>query len=129
MRRILASSLVLSSLILPAAAKASTPVDDASAPTPTRVSTGVIFPALLKTVNVSIPEGFAGSPIPGDAQVGLTLTVDASGQPQNIRIVKPLNPLWDTQVVNAVSKFHFQAGTIDNQPVPVDLNLTVNIAR
>ncbi len=129
MRRILATSILLSSLILPAAAKASTPVDDASAPTPTRISTGVIFPTLLKTVDVSIPEGFAGSPIPGDAQVGLTLTVDASGQPQNIRVVRPLNPLWDSRVVDAVSKFHFHAGTIDNQPVPVDLNLTVNIAH
>ncbi len=129
MRRILATSILLSSLILPAAAFASTPVDDATAPTPTRVSTGVIFPTLVQTVDVAIPDGFAGSPIPGDAQVGLTLTVDASGQPQDIRVVKSLDPRWDARVVDAVSKFHFRAGSIDNQPVPVDMNLTINIAH
>lgn len=129
MRRILATSLLLSSLIVPAAAKASTPVDDASAPTPTRVSTGVIFPSLLKTVDVTIPDGFAGAPVPGDAQVGLALTIDASGRPQNIHVVKSLTPLWDSQVIEAVSKFHFQPGTIDKQPIPVDMNLTVNIAH
>ncbi len=129
MRRVLATSLLLSSLSLPAAAKASTPVDDASAPTPTRVSTGVVAPIILDSVNLSMPSGFSVVDIPADAQVGLSLTVDQNGRPQNIQVIKSLTPFWDARVIDAVSKFHFRAGTIDKQPTPVDLNLTVNIAR
>jgi TonB family protein len=129
MRRILASSLLLSSLSLPAAAKASQPVDDASAPTPIRVSTGVTEPVLLDTATLFLPEGFSIDAIPIDAQVGLTLTVDEKGQPQDIRVVKSLNPFWDARVVDAVRQLRYKPGTLSNQPVPIDMNLTVNIAR
>jgi hypothetical protein len=130
MRRILATSLLLSSLTFPAAAKAGTPVDDASAPTPARVSTGVVAPMILdSTLSLSLPAGFTVSDIPADAQVGLSLTVDQNGNPQDIHVVKSLSPFWDARVVDAVSHSHFRPGTIDNQHTPVDLNLTVNIAR
>jgi hypothetical protein len=130
MRRILATSLVLSSLFLPTAAKASTPVDDASAPTPNvRVSTGVTAPELLDTDRFTIPMSFDEGPVPGDARVGLSLTVDANGHAQNVKVVRPLNPLWDARVVDAVNRAHFKPGTVDSEPIAVDLNLTVNIAR
>jgi hypothetical protein len=130
MRHIVASSLLLSSLWLSAAAKASTPVDDASAPTPARVSTGVVAPVILdSTLSFSLPAGFTVSDLPADAQVRLALTIDQNGKPQDIRIVKSLGPFWDARVVDAVSHFHFRPGTIDNQPTPIDLNLAVNIAR
>jgi hypothetical protein len=32
-------------------------------------------------------------------------------------------------VVDAVSKFHYRPGQIDEKPIPVDMNLTVNIVR
>ena len=127
MRRILAASLLLPSLFLPAAAKASTPVDDANAPTPVRVSTGVVPPALIDSANLSIPSG--GFLIPDGAEIGLTFTVDEKGIPQNIQVVKSFNPFWDARVVDAVRQFRYHPGTVDNQPVAVDMNLTVNIAR
>lgn len=129
MRRILAASLLLPSLFLPAVAKASTPVDDATAPTPVRVSTGVTAPVLLGKPVLSLPVGYSFDLIPTDAQVQLSLTVDEKGQPQNIHIVKSFNPFVDASVMDSVSQFHFRPGTIDNQPVAVDLNLTVNVAR
>ena len=129
MRRILAASLLLPSLILPAVAKASTPVDDATAPTPVRVSTGVTEPVLLSSPVFSLPDGFSLDLIPTDAQVQLSLTVDEKGEPQNIRVVKSFSPFIDARVIETVSQFHFRPGTIDNQPVAVDLNLTVNVAR
>jgi TonB family protein len=129
MRRILATSLLLPSLFLPAAVKASTPVDDTSAPTPkVRVSTGVIAPE-IDLSHLAIPMSLDQDSIPGGAEVGLSLTVDENGHPQNVRVVRSLSPLWDARVVDAVSHAHFKPGTIDNQPIPVDLNLTVNIAR
>ena len=129
MRRILAASLMLSSLFLPAAAKASTPVDDASAPTPVRVSTGVTAPVLLSSPMLSLPVGYSFDLIPEDAKVQLSLTVDEKGEPQNIRVVKSFSPFIDARVVETVSQFHFRPGTVDNQPTTVDLNLTVNVAR
>jgi TonB family protein len=130
MRRILATSLLLSSLSLPAVANASTPADDASAPTPkVRVSTGVIAPELLGADHFTIPVSELDGLLPVDATVGLNLTVDANGRPENVKVVKSLNPLWDARVVDAVNHAHFKPGTFDLQPTPVELNLTVNIAR
>jgi TonB family protein len=129
MRRILAASLLLPSLFLPAVAKASTPVDDATAPTPVRISTGVIAPVLLSSPVLSLPNGFSFDLIPADAQIQLSLTVNAKGEPENIQVVKSVSPFIDARVVETVSNFHFRPGTIDNQPTAVDLNLTVNVAR
>jgi len=129
MRRILAISLLLPSLFFPAVANASNPLDDASAPTPARVSTGVVAPVILDAVNLSLPTGFNQEFVPSDAQVSLALIVDEKGQPQDIHVVKSYNPFWDARVIDAVRQFRFKPGTVSNQPVPVDVNLTVNIAR
>jgi TonB family protein len=129
MRRILAISSLLSSLVLPAAAFASTPVDDASAPTPIKVSTGVSEPVLVNSVSLDIPEGFTIDSLPPDAQVSLFLTIDEKGQPENIQVTKSYSKFWDARVIDTVREFHFKPATVDNQPTPVDMNLVVNIAR
>lgn len=129
MRRILAASLLLSSLALPAAAKASQPLDDASAPTPLRVSTGVTGPILLSSASLLLPTGFTVEAVPYDAQVGLSFTVDEKGNPTDIHVTKSYSKFWDARVVDTVRQFHYKPGSIDNQPTPVDVNLTVNIAR
>jgi TonB family protein len=129
MRRILAASLLLPSLFLPAVAKASTPVDDATAPTPVRISTGVIAPVLIGSPVLSLPMGFSFDLVPADAQVQLSLTVNAKGDPENIQVVKSFSPFVDARVVETVSQFHFRPGTVDSQPTAVDLNLTVNVTR
>ncbi len=129
MRRILVASLLLPSLFLPAVAKASTPVDDATAPTPVRVSTGVIAPVLIGSPVLSLPAGFSFDLVPADAQVQLSLTVNAKGEPENIQVVRSFSPFVDARVIETVSQFHFHPGTVDNQPVALDLNLTVNVTR
>ena len=129
MRRILAASLLLPSLFLPAAAKASTPVDDASAPTPVRISTGITAPVLLSSPVLSLPVGLSYNLIPSDAQVQLSLTVNEKGEPENIRVVKSFSPFVDARVIDAVSQFRFRPATVDSQPTAIDLNLTINVAR
>jgi TonB family protein len=129
MRRILAISTLLSSLVLPAAAFASTPVDDASAPTPIRVSSGVTQPVLVNSAFLDIPSGYPTDAIPTNAQVSLSLTIDEKGQPENIQVTKSFSKFWDARVINTVREFHFKPATVDNQPTPVDMNLVVNIAR
>ena len=129
MRRILATSIMLSSLTLPAAAFASTPVDDATAPTPIRVSSGVTEPVLVNSAYLSVPSGYSIDAIPSDAQVGLSLTINEKGQPENIQVTKSYNKFWDARVIETVREFHFKPGTVDNQPTPVDMNLVVNISK
>ena len=129
MRRILAISLLLPSLVLPAAAFASTPVDDASAPTPIRVSSGVTQPVLVNSAFLDIPSGYSIDAIPTDAQVSLSLTVNEKGQPENIQVTKSFSKFWDARIIDTVREFHFKPATVDNQPTPVDMNLVVNIAR
>ena len=130
MRRILATSLLLPSLLIPAVASASQPVDDATASTPkVRVSTGVISPELLSSTDINVPDGYVDRTIPGNGQVGLSFTIDEKGHPENIQVTKSLNPLWDARVVDAVRQFRYRPGTVSNEPVAVDMNLTVNIVK
>jgi hypothetical protein len=130
MRHILASTVVLSSLLLPAAAFAGNATDDPAATAAARpVSTGVIEPVLLNSLTLITPVGVDTSAIPADAQVGLSFVVDKDGVPEKIQVTRALNPIWDAQVVEAVSKLHYRPATIDNQKIPVDMNLTVFIAK
>jgi len=130
MRHILASSILLSSLLLPAAASASTPSDDASAPTQApRVSTGVIAPVLLDSIELGSPDDSLLNTLPDGAQVGLTLTVDEKGQPQDIHVVRGINPYWDARIVEAVSRAHYRPATIDAEKIPADVDLTLTIER
>jgi len=130
MRHILAGSLMLSSLVLTAAAHATQPSDDVTASTqPVRVSTGVVAPSLLNSASIALPTGLPKDAIPVDTQIGLTLTVDENGAPQDIHVVKGINPFWDARVIDTVRKFHYRPGTIDQKPIPVDMNLTITIAR
>jgi TonB family protein len=126
----LASSLMLSSLLIPAVANASSSKDDASVPTPAiRVSTGVSAPILKEPIDIEMPAGLAGEFFPTDKQVGLSLTVDQSGHASNVKVVNPVNPFLDAAIVDAVQKAEFKPGKLDNQAVAVEMNLTVNVTR
>ncbi len=131
MRHIIASSVILSSLLLPAAAFATKPTDEPAATTAApRVTTGVIGPFLVNSLNLTAPAGPAAyCPSPADAQVGISFVVDEKGVPENIQVTKSINPSWDTQVVEAVSKLHYRPARIDDQKIPVDMNLTVVITK
>ncbi len=129
MSRMFAASLLLSMLTLSAAAKASTPADDATAPTPVRVSTGVTAPVMLGTPVLTMPAGLSMELLPEGAKVGLALTINEKGEPENIQVVKSYSPFVDGRVVETVSQMHFRPGKIDNQPTAVDMNLVVNVTR
>ncbi|MGC1462597.1 MAG: TonB family protein [Terracidiphilus sp.] len=130
MRHIVASTIMLSSMLFPVVASASSSADDAAASTPNlRVSTGVTVPSLIGSVSIQMPNGLSPHFLPMDTQVGLSLTVDSDGQPENVKVVKSSNPFWDARVVDAIQKSHFRPGTVDNTPTPIELNLLVNVAQ
>ncbi len=53
----------------------------------------------------------------------LTLVVDASGNPTDIAIVRPIGMGLDEQAVAAVSTWRFQPATRDDTPVSVKINV------
>lgn len=130
MRPVLASSLMLSSLFLTAMAHASTTPDDATAPTPgVRVSTGVTAPTLAEPISVPMPVGISSAFVPADSTITLSFTVDSNGSAQNVKVTKSLSPYWDARVVEAIQKSHFKPGKLNDQAVPIDMNLVVSLMK
>ncbi len=130
MRSMLASTLMLSSFLIPAVANASSSSDDASAPTQApRISTGVSAPMLTNPIGIELPAGLASAFLPTDKEVGVSLMVDQNGQASDVKVVKSSNPYLDELVVEAVEKSHFKPAKLDNMAIPVSMNLTLEIAR
>jgi TonB family protein len=93
--------------------------------TPVRISTGVGEPKLIHTVTIEadsdrIPNGFTF-----DRKTVVELTVDATGKPSNLKILKSLGPVMDHNVLSAVSQYRFTPGTLDGQPTAIPVNLEV----
>jgi TonB family protein len=130
MRSMLASTLMLSSLLIPAVANASSSSDDVTAPTQAlRVSTGVSAPVLTSPIGIELPDGLAGAFLPANKQVDLSLTIDQNGHASDVKVVKAGNPYVDALVVEAVEKSHFKPAKLDNQAIPVSMNLTLELAK
>ena len=108
------------------AAAAAPPATDVTAARPRRISTGVIAPKLIKAPNIVVATSdFATEDLSSQYAV-VRLKVDEKGTPQNVQIVKPVNPTVDSRVLAAVRQYHFIPATLDDQVVPLDLHLRVN---
>jgi TonB family protein len=59
----------------------------------------------------------------------VSFRVDEKGAPQNIHLVKSVSPTVDGRVMAAVSQYRFVPGTLDDQNVPVDVNLVINFQQ
>jgi TonB family protein len=93
------------------------------AATPPRVSTGVVAPKLLSTVDIS-SEGI--NAIPGiRKKYVLEMTVDKNGEPSNVKIVESTGPTMDKNVLEAVRQYRFKPGTLDHQPVSFPVSLAI----
>ena len=98
----------------------------AAAAAPVRVSTGVASPVLVFTAPLSqraiLPSGFVRN-----RSVDVRFTLGPDGVPTNISVVKSAGEATDNEVVAAVSHYRYKPAMLDGAPVPVDVNLTVNI--
>ena len=143
MRRILASTLFLSTVLLhgqtstsaqsatlearnTTANTLSTSVDADTALHARRITTGVTFPKLISgpKVNVSTTDFPSRDLAAHQAIVGFR--VDESGTPQNVHLLKSVNQTVDSRVLAAVREYRFVPGSLDDRTVPVDVNLVVN---
>lgn len=116
-----------SSMIQPAALAEVKALDRTiAAPTPARVSTGVVPPTLVRSMDVNrmhiLPA--AGG---GDRQVVISLTVAPNGKPTNLKVVKSTDEYTDEGVLEAVSHYEYKPATLDGTPVSVPVTLSFTI--
>jgi TonB family protein len=145
MRRIIVSTLFLSTVLLHAQtgtkgqsatlvahndaanSLAAQPVTDVStASHARRVSTGVTWPKLISEPSLSVSAADFPTTDLATQHMVVSLRVDESGAPQNVRLVKSVNQTVDERVLDAVRQYRFVPGKLDDQNVAVDVNLLVN---
>lgn len=76
-----------------------------------------------------MPDGISQAFIPADSTLGQPSTVDRQGQPQDVKVTKPISPYWDARVVEAIQKPHFTLGKLDSEPSPIEIDLVVGLTR
>ena len=146
MRRILIASLFVSTVLLhaqtatkgqsvtleasnsaPAALATPASAGDVDATVPMhRVSTGAIQPRLLSNPVANLTKADFNSMDPSTQQMLVHVQLDAKGVPQSVQVVKPVNPAVDQRVLEAVSRYHFSPGMVDEVPVASDIYLKIN---
>jgi TonB family protein len=126
MRRILVASL-LSSIALTAAAASPKPANDASTPATPVVTTGVTSAQLRYAAKIDLPATAALSSLPNPAKMVLKLNLDQTGSPTHVEVVQSLTPELDARVVKAVRQFRWSPAVLDNQTIPIDVNLIVEV--
>ena len=113
----------MSRLIQPANSTA--PRNDASSITsasaPIRISNGIVAPKLIHSADIK----WSGDHNLEDKIVVVHFTVDPTGKPVNLSIVSSTSPAMNRNVLDGVKQYRFQAGTLDNSPYSVPMNLEV----
>ena len=127
MHRILVASL-LSSFALTAAAATPKPASDANgaAPAAIVVSTGVREAQLLRSTEINIPTDVVNS-FSNPAELVLHVNLDETGTPTRVAVVQSINPEVDSRVMKAVRQFRWRPAVLDNQTIPMEVNLHVQV--
>jgi TonB family protein len=131
MRNITVAILSLSSLMLHAQANtpAQTQVASNGPAQVKRISTGVIAPKLVYTVDVVADSNSTARLFSNNCTVVVGMVVDKNGKPEDLKIVRSASPGVDASVLAAVSQYRFTPGMVSNQPIATPLNLEVVIAN
>ncbi|MGC2637453.1 MAG: energy transducer TonB [Acidobacteriaceae bacterium] len=127
MRRILVASM-LSSFALAAAAATTQPTDN---PTPSaavhRVTTGIAAPQLSTRAIVHIPGDAILDTLPNPAELRVRLDLDASGNATRVQVLNSISPNVDAHVIAAIRQFRWRPAVLDNQAIPLTVNLIVEV--
>ena len=91
------------------------------------IGAGVSAPVVISQVNPDFPPGHTEKDFSGICLV--SLVVNAEGQPENVQIVKSLQPDFDKKALEAVRQYKFKPAIYKGQPVPVALKIEVNFKR
>jgi TonB family protein len=126
----LLAALALSPALLHAQPLTAAAADDATGSAhQLRVSTGVIAPQLVHSIDVPSDMDWEWQLAGKERTAEVSLTVDATGKPTNLKIVKSAGVDLDQNVLEAVSQYRFNPATVDHQAEPMGVDLTLNIVR
>ncbi len=126
MRQIVIASL-LSCVAMTAAASPNKPSNPATGSTAIVISTGVTAPQLATPALLHISTDDELGSYPNPAKVVLKVSLDATGSPTRVEVVQALTPEIDARVVKAVSQSRWRPAVLDNQTIPSDVNLIVEV--
>ncbi|NYF77869.1 energy transducer TonB family protein [Granulicella arctica] len=103
----------------------SSAADGGTATTALRVSTGVIGPKLISTVDVAAGDDWTAAEKSRTAVV--EMMVDEAGNPTDLKIVRSCGSEMDKNLLTAVKQYRFRPGTVSHQvtAMPVDLEVTI----
>jgi hypothetical protein len=122
-----AQNIVLESrLATPKSPRASTD-GAASVASKISISSGVTFPKLIQTAELVESSDWHWSPTESEKLAVVKVIVDKNGTPTQVSMINSLGAGKDDDVLAAVKHYRFQPGTLDRQPVPVEVHLTVRI--
>jgi TonB family protein len=94
-----------------------------------RVSTGVVPPHLVHTVDVASTQDWEWTVAGPERTAEVSMTVDATGKPTDLKIVKSAGVDLDPNLLEAVSQYRFTPATVSNQTAPMDVDLTINVLK
>ncbi|MHB1021975.1 MAG: TonB family protein [Acidobacteriaceae bacterium] len=93
------------------------------------VGNGVTAPKLIYSVDPTFPESASQSRGKFTGICILGLTVDETGTPRNIHIVRSLSPAFDASAIKAVQQYRFKPATFKGKAVPVAISIETNFKR
>ena len=85
---------------------------------------GVSNPVLIYAPDPEFSDEARRAKYQGVCVVGLI--VDSQGNPQRVRIVRPLGMGLDEKALEAVRQYKFKPAVFNGKPVPVEINIEVN---
>ena len=91
---------------------------------PLRISTGVVSPKLISTVGIE-SDSDAPRVFGLDRKAVVEMTVDATGKPTDLKVVRSLGPVMDHNVLAAVGQYRYTPGMLDGQPTAVPVTLQI----
>jgi TonB family protein len=102
-----------------------------------RIGCGVTSPVIIQQVEPKYPEEARAKKLPISGIV-ISLTVDVDGNPVNIQVknskvdkvdkdARSAQQQLEDDLVDAVRQYKFKPATFEGKPVPVDLNVEINI--
>jgi len=114
-----------SSNMQPAAFAGIKTADHSAVPTPVRVSTGITAPVLLNSVDVN-RQHILVNPTE-DRLVRVQMTIDASGKPTDLKVLKSTDKFTDRAILDAASQYRYKPATLNGTAVPMEMTVNFRI--
>jgi hypothetical protein len=92
-----------------------------------RVSSCVVYPKLLEKVNIVESSEWHWRAAEEEKLAVVKMVVDKDGKPSQLSMVQSLGPAMDNDVLASVSRYRFEPGALNHEPIPIEVDLTVRI--